>query len=210
MTVTGKNVSECVELVVGLSAEIESMENALDNLFSETLRKSEKYVLAGKVIYDSRLQAWLYTDSAYSFPLKRKGKGNKPVERYLGFQTSISDDGINIPGNVEPLIHIFCWEHSIRFDAGDYLGFPLDVDSASDIQIINERLMLWGGQDTGQSKQWNYSLRLLSMCSIKDLETYIVSPALALLDEKSVCEALPDKWLDQVLVRYPDSIRNGL
>lgn len=211
--IEGKAVVECFDFVARISTELENMKDALANLFSEQLSKKVALpcVLAGEVDTDDRIgngydRSWVYTDSAYSFPLKGKGKGKKSVGRYLGFQISMSGEGINIPGNNEPLLHVFCWSYPIKFE-DCYISFPWGDD---DYKIIDDRLMLWAKPEADwNEREWNYSLRLLSINSIDDLKKYIVTPALALLKGEGTREALPDEWLNSVLARYPAEIKTG-
>jgi hypothetical protein len=201
--VDGKTISDCFALIARCGTELEGLKDALGNLLSEQLKtkNASPFVLAGNLQIDDRFaagnnSAWVYTDSACSFPLKSKGK--RRTEGYLGFQISMAGDGIAILGNAEPLLHIFFREVPVDFDDGDYIGFPLDVEESH--KITNDRLLNWS------EGQWTYSLRLMSINSIEDLNKYVVEPALALLSGENVIDALPDEWLGKTLIRYPDSL----
>lgn len=204
--VDGKTISDCFALIARCGAELEGLKDALGNLLSEQLKtkNASPFVLAGNLKIDDRFaagnnSAWVYTDSACNFPLKPQGKKGKNIaEGYLGFQISMTGDGIAIPENVEPLLHIFFWEMPVDFDDGNYIGFPLDVEESH--KITNNRLLNWN------ESQWTYSLRLMSINSIEDLVKYVVEPALTLLSGKNVIDALPDEWLGKALIRYPDSL----
>lgn len=204
--IDGKSVADCFAFVARCGSELNALRDALENQLSVQLtaeKSSLPCVLVGDAERDDRLDGseWLYTDFACSFPLKSKGKGKKSVEQYLGFQTSMSGDGIEIPGNNEPLIHVFCWGYPVDFE-DDYIGFPLDFEDPH--KVVNERLLLWGDQNASwNERQWTYSLRLMSINTIDDLNKYVVLPALDLLKGKGVCDVLPDEWLGKMLVRYP-------
>lgn len=204
-----KAVADCFAFVARCGSELNALRDALENLLSEHLtaeKSSLPCVLAEGVRSDVRLDSseWVYSDLACSFPLKSKGKGRKSAEQYLGFQISMTGDGIEIPGNSEPLIHVFCWEVPVEFD-NNYVGFP--VDSEIPHEVVNERLLLWDEQNTGwNERRWTYSLRLMSINSIDDLKKFVIVPALGLLKGKSASEVLQDEWLDDVLVRYPSAL----
>lgn len=205
--IDGKAVGDCFAFVARCGLELNALRDALENLLTEQLTADKSTlpcVLVGGAKRDERRDdgEWVCTDFACSFPLKSQGKGRKSVELYLGFQVSMSGDGIEVSGNNEPLIHVFCWEVPVDFQ-DYYMGFPLDFEDPH--KVVDERLLLWGDQNASwNERQWTYSLRLMSINSIDDLNKYVVVPALELLKGKGICDVLPDEWLGKVLVRYPE------
>jgi len=208
-TIDGKTVSECFSLVSRFGKEIYALKDALENLLTEQITdcKTLPCVLAGYAKNDDRLDEnkWVYTDVVCSIPLKTKGK--RKVERYIGFQISMTGDGINLAGNKEPLLHVFCWACPVNFEEF-YIKYPIEEiedDPENRFKIIDERLVLWGGQDEEWSeREWVYSLRLISINSMDDLKKYVVIPVLGLLKNENVREVLSDEWFDKALIRYPE------
>jgi len=207
--IDGKTVADCFALVARYGTELNALNDALENLLTENLTADKKLpcALAADAESDYRCSEsdFVYTDMAYSLPLKSKGK--RKVEGYLGFQISMTGDGIGIPGNAEPLLHVFCWNVPVNFDETPYIGFPLDSDSEYPFTIFDERLVLWGQQDGNwNDREWTYSLRLMHMNSIDDLKKYVVTPALGLLKGENVADVLLDEWLGKTLIRYPETV----
>ena len=207
MTIDGKTLAQCFEMVAKSGSELEGLITALKNLLVEKLEKKGHewpFVLAGDFqssdCHDD--SDWVYTDVSYSLPLKSRGQGKKLAERYLGFQISMLGDGIAVPGqDSEPLLHVFCWEHAVDFDDGYYLGFPLERDDTFD--VLEGRLLTWGTMDSRQwnSCAWAYSLKLLVLNNSDDLKKYVIDPAFALLTGLDVAKALPEGSVP--FVRYP-------
>lgn len=211
--IDGKTVADCFALVARYGIELNALHETLENLLSEqlTIEKSLPCVLVGNTENKDRFDdsGWVANDQACSIPLKSTGKGNKSIEKYLGFQISMTGDGINILGNEEPLLHIFCWGIPINFDDKDYIGFPLEDDADYPHEILNECLISWGSWNGSWcDKEWTYSLRLLSINSIDDLKKYVVNPALALLKGANIDEVLLKEWLDKTLIRYRAPLNN--
>ena len=182
----------------------------LTNMFVEQLgieKPTLPCVVVGEAIRDDRTadSGWVVTDQASSLPLKSKGKGNKGVEGYLGFQISMTGDGIAIPGNKEPLLHVFYWEDPCDFKDEYYAFFPYLHDDETPFEILHSRLMFWGdlANTAWNERGWTFSLRLTTLNSPEDLRKFVIAPAMALLRCEDVRKALPDSWLDETLVCYP-------
>ena len=113
-------------------------------------------------------------------------------------------DGIAIPGNSEPLLHLYSWVNACDFNEADYIGFPLEVDKDEPFKIINDRLLVWDSLELSEWNkcQWAYSLRLMSLNSPEDLKKHVIKPMLALLGGADVLSALPDSL--PALVKYPE------
>lgn len=223
--IDGKALADCFALVARCGVELEGLRDELSNeLVAQltTQQASLPCVLAGGAKYVGKMDdsQWVWTDVASSLPLKAKGKGKKSIERYLGYQISMTGDGIAIPGYAEPLLHVFCWRSPGNFNDANYIGFPLAEDKDYPFQIICERLILWGKpKDAWNECEWVYSLRLMALNSPTDLRTYVVDPALALLKGGDICTVLQDAWLDKgldkierepiasPLIRYPEKSR---
>jgi hypothetical protein len=203
-TVQGKTISECFELVSRVNAELAGLRDTLSNLLISSLGadKTLPFRIASDATSDSRTDdsGWVYTDFAWSLPLKASGRGSSKPRQYFGYQISMAGDGTAIPGCSEPLLHVFSWDSPANFKNKYYLGFPLDGEG----EIVDGRLLVWGDLEAmdWNERAWTYSLRLTALNS-SDLKKYIVMPALALLKGADAVSALPDGFFDGVLVRYP-------
>lgn len=209
-SIDGNTIAHCFDFVARCGKELKGLDDMLASMLSEQLANESshlKCVWDGNIKSDSRLDdsGWVYTDIASYFPLKAKGKGNKGVERYLGYQISMTGDGINMCGNSEPLLHVFCWDSPVDFGNRTYFGFPFDDDDEDPLVVIDDRLVLWGniGASEWNKRAWVYSLRLTGLNSIEALRQYIVAPATALIKGVEIGAALPYSWLEGVLIRYP-------
>jgi len=209
--IDGKTVAECWAMVDRFGNEIVALQDTLENLLTEKLKAEKSFAQAGNAVSEIRSadSQVINTDSAWSLPIRSKGKGKRNVEGYLGFQISMTGNGINIPGNEEPLLHVFCLDCPVVFEGDDecYIFFPIDKNAEYPCTVISDRLVSWGepgGSAFGH--QWVYSLRLMSINSIADLTEYVVTPAMGLLNGGDVSRFLPDGWLDKVLVRLPATL----
>lgn len=204
--VDGKTVAAAFALVSKCGDEVENLSELLAQQMSDAIKGDRKlpFIVAGEVDWQYRHASseWLKTDIACSLPLKAKGKGNKRIAAYLGFQISMTGDGIAIPGNAEPLLHVFLWGGYVGAD-DIWICFPWSPD-ASEFDVIDDRLMLWSEHGTaawGQG-EWQYSLRLIDLNTPEEVYRHCVAPALALLSGMAPREALPDDL--PALYRYPE------
>lgn len=204
MMVDGKTVAAAFALVSKCGDEVESLSELLAQQMSDAIKGDPKlpFIVAGEFDwqYQNDSSDWLVTDIAGSLPLKSKGKGNKRIAAYLGFQISMTGYGIGIPGNGEPLLHVFLWDCAVVFDEF-WIGFPWDE---SEFMVVDDRLMLWSEHGTaawGQG-EWQYSLRLIDLNTPEEVYRHCVAPALALLSNMAPREALPDDL--PALLRYPE------
>lgn len=143
----------------------------------------------------------VYTGWLLSIPLKRKGKGSKRIEKHLSFQVSMLGDGCDIPGNNEPLLHVYCWESEPDLDE-HCMTFPLDADE--EMHVIADRLIVWGEQEGLQwdDQGWAYTLKLVQLNNPADLHDHVIRPMMKLLQGVSVMQALPDSLPG--LLHYPN------
>jgi hypothetical protein len=210
-TIDGKTLADCFSLVAACGKELNYLRDTLANVLEERLREGEaslRCVLGSERIvceYREDESTWVYTDMAVSFPLKASDKRTKRAAKYLGYQVSMTGDGIAIPGNKEPLLHVFCWSEPCNFRDGYYARFPQETDAEDPCVVVNGRLVMWGIQEATEwnKRSWCYSLRLTKLNTPEDVKKYVVDPAMALLKGCDVPTALPDIWLDKELIRYP-------
>lgn len=207
--INGKTLASCFEMVSRCGTELEGLRDTLSNMLEAALANASSVampcVISDDGIWDERMDdsGWVYTDIGFSLPLKKKGKGNKSTERYLGFQISMVGDGIAIPENSEPLLHVFFWSVPCSFEDDEYVGFPYSEGQDYPFEVMGNRLLMWEDKDSdGWTRhEWTYSLRLMDLNSADDLRKQVVEPALALIKGATPAEALHDGV--RGLVRYP-------
>lgn len=203
---SNKTISDCFDLITRCGNELVGIRDALNNMLSEEfLSKNNNFPFRteGDFIQSDRLDdsGWLYTDEAQSIGLKAKGK--RKIERYLGYQISMTGDGIQVPNYNEPLLHVFCWAQPCDFDEGDYVGGAAWKDDEDyPLSITESRLLYWGALDESEwnEREWTFTLRLMALNTPDDLKKYVIQPAFALLKGDNICTALPDEWLTNILV----------
>jgi hypothetical protein len=205
-SLSNKTISDCFELVAQCGNELVGIRDALNNMFSEEFSSKHNdfpFSPEGDFVQSERFDdsGWLYTDEAQSIGLKAKGK--RKIERYIGYQISMTGDGILVPSYNEPLLHVFCWEHPCDFDEGDYVGCSAwEDDENSPLSIAENRLLYWGSLDeSGWNEcEWTFTLRLMALNTPDDLKKYVIQPAFALLKGVNICTALPVEWFENILV----------
>jgi hypothetical protein len=186
----GKRFVQCLEAVVAYGKEINALARTLNELIVQEIEKSEfSFTESGNWREKRRpdYSNWVSTDIAYSSPIAR----NEEYQGYLGYQISLSGNGMSFPGNEEPLLHVCFWGEALNFRTDNYVGFPLAEDAT--LKLVDKRLIVWGEAGNDRSKPaWTFSLRLLTLDSSDALLERIVKPALALLNGKPVTLALSD------------------
>lgn len=216
--IDGRTLASCFDVVSKVGRELEIMAGRLESLLKDGIGNDPAFPFVistdhGHSEWPSRdtEDGWVYTDIAFNLPLKLRGSRRHRADRYIGFQVSMNGDGIAIPGNDEPLLHMFSWggETPIDFHEENYIGFPFeDVEGSGEdpYEVQANRIMTWSlpGQ-ASRIYSWNYSLRLLTLADESALKRYCVCPALKLLQGTSILDALPDSFLEQgMLVQLPD------
>ncbi|MGD9583418.1 MAG: hypothetical protein AB7V26_07080 [Lysobacterales bacterium] len=210
--IDGKTLCEIFAFVAKCGSEIESLHSTISNKLLTTLSKSEMpCVLASeKEEWDSTSDesGWVLTNGAWSFPLKSRGKGNRNHQMYLIFQVSLVGDGIPTAA-AAPVLHISLREGRCDFEQEYYVGFPAEADP--DLIIFHECLIAWQLTPDGanwKKFEWTFTVLLLSINSVDDLQTKVIGPALSLLKngctDETVMVAFPDELFAQGLVRYKD------
>jgi hypothetical protein len=211
MSNTGNNITNAFRLVSQCGAELNSLSNLLTEMLSAAISSDNELKCStnGKAVSISRYDdsGWVRTDHAVNIPLrKRSARTRKDTVRYLGFQISMMNDGMALPDNDEPLLHVFLWSLPVDFNE-IYMGFPLCENNSP--QVIDHRLLIWPEiegdyweiEGKWDKREWNYSLRLAQLNTQNDLEKHCIEPVIALLKGKPVIKALPDAL--PALVHYP-------
>ena len=214
--IDGIALTKCFEIVSRCVTEVEALSDMLNGMLLEELGRSDNKlpcIINGesKHSYFTGDIGWVITDSAYSFPIKTKGKGKKKTAMYLGYQISLAGDGIALNnGNRQPLLHVCLWEVPLGFDDGNYVSFPMESASEASFEIIDGRLLTWGDvtpEINWHDRGWTFSVLLTVLNNREDLLKYVVTPALSLLRGSDAKEALPENL--QGLVRYSKPIILG-
>lgn len=195
MNSDGKQLVQCMRAVSAFGQEINALCETLNDLLVQEIARADLPCrIAGRPECSNRMDdsEWIYTDVAYSLPLVGKRvRKDREAEMYLGYQVSFSDEGISLPGNEEPLLHVCLWTEAISFDDENSMGYPLMEDD--ECRLEHNRLIAWG-ELNGDWKMagWTFSLRLLSLNSSQDLLNRVVKPAIALLKGEPVTTALAE------------------
>ncbi len=213
-SIDGETIAACFSLVSAVGNELCGLETALNNMITAQLtdrsQKKLDFVLESIPITNDRLDdgQWVFADQAVNFLVIDRDKRKTSVQRYFGYQISMMGSGIAIPGNLQPLVHIFCWSTPVNFDNNNFIEFPFGTEVP--FKVIEDRLMYWVGTSLSHPDhrrwsncEWCFSLRLTSLNSEDDLRKYAIAPAMALLSGENILKALPDELLAGALVRYP-------
>lgn len=193
-TIEGKTVVQSFEIASRICKEVGSLHELLQDQLTEAIGSASRenktlWCIAAGGVSDDRLDEseWLYTDLLFALPLKSSGKGNKPIQCYVGYQISMFGDGVVLPENKEPLLHVFCWADTPSFEGGNYQGFPVLDDEINGFDVLENHLLHWGSANAAWNERgWTFSLRLLQLNTPDDLQTQVIAPALALLNAESI------------------------
>ena len=208
--IDGKNISDCFAFISDFAGETEALNQTLVNLFNEGLSdpkyglKCEKVSNRWSNSWREDKHKWITTDFSNSTRLISSDKRKKNKELFMGFQVSIVGDGTIPDSNFGPLLHVFLFEDKVDFKEGIYMGWPLKLEDNP--HVINKVLTVWDRDGTKDgdwdSWEWVFSLKLVALKSMEDLQKQVVGPALALLARKDVKDALPET-LDALILQPP-------
>jgi hypothetical protein len=193
-----------IDFVKKLTDEVGKLEISIRAELLRKIQTLESNWITTKSSQDGRdnTSGWLYTDSAWSIGLKSKGKGKKATIRHIGYQISLTGDGI--PQHIsEPVIHILCWDDFVSFNEGFYSGFPVDPDENAIVE--DGCLIVFSPNDekrTWDQSQWTFTLRLLAINSDSDVQNYIVNPTISLMQGNDASTALEMAIAADAVVRY--------
>lgn len=194
MTEVGKLITDSAKFMGDVGREIEALGRLAKEQLTIGIERDLKFlwIPATSWIDNDRIEesGWIYTDCAWSLGLRQRRKKN--VSKHISIQISILGSGMEAEGNHEPLVHVLCWDDPVRFSDNDpiYMEFPMPEEFQKDVQLKENVLFQWG-MDASLDVEWNYCLRLVSLESTEDVKRKIVKPVIALLQGKSVCDALP-------------------
>jgi hypothetical protein len=210
MTGDGKKLAQCFNAVSAFGKEIDSLCTTLDELLTKEISLADlPCKVSGGFSEDSRdaESGWICTDVASSLPLMGKTLRINRPEMYIGYQISLTGDGMSFDGNEEPLLHVCFWDIDIGFgDEGVNMAYPLDQEHHP--RLKDNRLILWEGSGADWKKdQWTFSISLLSLDSSQALLDRVIKPAIALLRGVDVKTALPDD-LPGLVIYQDESVLN--
>ncbi len=202
----GVTLFKCFDIVSRCGVELNGLIETLNGLIDEKFRLSKDELPCvrddAKPTYSGRYDdsGWVYRDIAYSFPLKAPRKKTGP-DMYFGYQVSMIGDGMQFPGNSEPLLHVFLWNCPIDLNE-QYIHFPFVPDES--LSVVDSRLAVWGEIDPSNwlDRQWCFSLRLTTLNGPEELLERVVKPTIALLKLGRARDALPDGLTG--MMTYPD------
>lgn len=202
MAEEGKQLMQCLNVISAYGKEINALCEALNDQLSQEVSDAQlPWIVDGKLIYEYRLDesGWIYTDFLYALPLKRKKARN--VGMYLGYQISLTGDGISYRENEEPLLHMFLWSGKPSLSDGRYyyMYYPQELPYS----LEDNRLIVWADEsrDDRKNNEWTFSIRLLTLDSPKALIDRVINPAIELMRGKTAIDALPDDLPGLVLYK---------
>lgn len=205
--VSGKSITECFAFASRVGVEIEGLMSTLSDMLVDSLKQpSLPCKVADKPEWKSQddPDGWICKDSAFSIPLKGTQKGL--AKRYLRVQVSVAGEGIAIPENEGPVLHVSFWEAPYDFKNEVATYFPMFETVDMPFSVVAQRQLLWveKNEPKWNEQKWTFSLRLTELNSADDLRNYVINPVLALLKGADAKDVLPDVWFETVLIRYPD------
>ena len=115
---------------------------------------------------------------------------------HFGFQVSLADNLIDIPGNDEPLIFMFAVTEPMGFDAW-HMAFPMSDDYDTDFKVENNVLLRWSDGSVA------FGIRLLALNNEKDLLEQCVNPLMRLQKGDKAEVIFGNNPGDQI-VKFPD------
>jgi hypothetical protein len=184
--IDGASLAKCIKLVDDLGKEINALNDTLREMLLDRI-KDDSWCIEAKIDVDRYTDSgWLCSDWAVSFPLKEPRK--KEATRYFGYQISLIGDGMSVPGNNEPMLHVFLWGVAAGFKDDQYsFSFPLENDSDEPWCLRNGVLIDWCCGEDAKSwaeQQWTFTLPLVALNSREHLEERIINLSMELLRAK--------------------------
>lgn len=209
--INGEGLSKAFRLVAECGKEINGLRDLLASMIMKALANASAdlpCLPVGDPGWEPGMDETqtVYTDWLMTLPLKPKGRGKKVVDRYLAFQVSMMGSGCDLPGNQEPLLHVYCWGTAPSFMTNNYMGFPFDSNYEETVDVVGNRFILWGGVPLSPARNdqgWAYSLRLVGLNTPGDLDLHVIKPTIALLQGTDVAKALPEGL--PAVMRYPEA-----
>ncbi|WP_295454692.1 hypothetical protein [uncultured Thiodictyon sp.] len=206
MSEQGKKLAQCVRAISAYGKEIDALRAVLNGLLLQAIDNPDMpYARHGDPVPAARMDdsEWIYTDVAFSIPLWYIRRGPHTTDMYLGYQISLSGDGIGFSGNDAPLLHVFLWDEPADLEE-NWMGYPLDAKSEP--TLVHNRLIIW---PRANRTQWTFSIDLLSLDSSQALLDSIVTPAIALASleaEDGILQILPDNLQGLVVYKNEDGL----
>ena len=198
--IKGKEIVGCFNTVNQLWREIEAMADRLTVLLRKEI---EEKGMRCDGTPDDELEYAVFDDD-YSGVctgcirnIAAKSPKKKRPDVYFGFQVSLADNLINIPGNDEPIIFMFSATEPMDFDDTWHMFFPMSDESDTDFEIENKAVLRWGDGSVA------YGVRLLSLNNEADLHNLCVIPLLRLYKGESP-EVVFGKDINERIIKFPD------
>lgn len=185
----GTRIVRSCELVDNVWSQVQELCNSLSALTLAALKNDDFQNLrsAGPWIadWDRAPSGWGSTAYAMSFPVAEKRRRKATIDGWINFQVSVFGSGIpplqsKDADSVGPVIHVSYWHVQTTFrESGKFLEFPWAMDD--NLQVKNERLLLWDSQQDGVLPEWTFTTRLLELATEDALSTAILQPLKCLL-----------------------------
>lgn len=204
--VTGKEVACCFELVNRIWKEIDLMADRLGDLLKKGIDEAGLHVIDGSRSKDLTLVEDAVFDDDHSevligrihnIPVKTRPRLQRP-DRFFGFQISLADTLIAIPGNEEPVIYLYMSTGAEMSFGEWFMSFPMDPDEdETDFEVQDGIVLKWVDGSIV------YAVRLMDLQSEADLRALCIEPLMALYNDQSVEQAFGNPP-DNRIVRFPE------
>ena len=198
----GKNLVSCFDVVNQTWKEVELMAERLKTILTKEIGNNELRITTNGISEEADCAVFEdnYSDVCIGLvkciPVKTKGK--KTPDLYFGFQVSLADNLIAVPGNEEPIVYMIMSTEKFGFDDW-YVEFPFDEEEDDlDFEVENGVLLRWKNDGSVV-----YGVNLLSLKNEHDLLDLCVKPLMSLHNGNSARSAFGDDP-DQPFMRFPE------
>ena len=199
-TCNGKDVVKCFDVVEKVWQEVDLMSERLKDILTKEIGRSCFRMV-------SRSESSVYTNFdenfsdvntgyIYNIGIKDNNRQRLPTG-YFGFQVSLADDLIAIPGNECPVLYMFYSEEPWSFDNGWWINFPVSDDDDQNFQVDSDVLLRWADNTIV------FAVHLLDLHNEGDLRDLCAKPIVQLADNMSVDKVF-GKEPDSRIIRFPE------
>ena len=198
-SIKGKDIVGCFNTVNQLWREIETLTDRLTILLRKEINQNG---LRCENDSNDELEYAVFNDNHSGVctgcirNIATKSPRRRSPDIYFGFQVSLADTLIDIPGNDEPVIFMFAATEPMSFD-GWYLTFPMLEDFDTDFEVENNLLLRWSDGSVV------YGVRLFLLNNEDDLKNDCVIPLLR-LQRGEKTEDVFNKDTNKRIIKLPE------
>jgi hypothetical protein len=195
-------ITQACNLIVKTGNEIAALLDEISTRLKERISKERD--LEFKIGQESEEENdWNYDDEEWvcqnytdAIPIQSLGKGKWRRKKWLGCQVSLYGAGTEFADPAEPLLHVFFLEEPLSFKDQRWI-FPGWRTETGAPEIQEGRIAAWENHDEAswERRTWIYTLKLLRIRSVQDVESLVVRPSIMLMNGKRASEALTEDLL---------------